>query len=1288
VSGTYYIMPWVDPYALVLEDTLAINVNPDDPNEVDNNNYKARAIDLIGVPAEQPDLLLQAVLAEAFEYAGEEYTFSWTVENLGPVVAEAKWYDEVYLSDNPVFDIADPHVFSLGRFEPLRALGPADTYTNTQTVLLSPAAKGIYLHVLIADPKHQGVPFQDKDPTNNLGMTVTDVRDRIPDLVVTDITPPAVAYSGEKTTIKYTVTNNSDQPIWRYTQYWTDKIYLSKDPTFIPDHKRVTLLAIVPQANTGPLAAGASYIQEVEVTLPRGIGGDYYLYVFTNVSAYSYEPPGTLGWPVLGGGGTVDLENPDGYAYQINAYEYPLNNMGQTQLPVVYREPDLRVTNLLVPDTVSAGETVPITFMVTNVGTRDTRENGWMDRVYLSHDPSLDERDILMSDDSDPERSVWAEYERRGVLRVGESYTATVQVTLPFDISGPFHILAYTDSIIGPTWESPVSDISPRLRGVDGDAKGTVQEFQGEGNNLTPAPVDITPYNAPDLQVTDLAVPERALRGQSFDVTYTVTNLGGPTPFQQPAWDDLIYLSRDTFLDLRADRFLTAVPHKDGLAAGGAYGVMRTLTVPTDLATEAYYVFVVTDPARYTATGDLFEGANERNNDRASAVPMIVELPPPTDLVVTDVVVPAEARSGEPVHFEWTVKNQSIDTPAAGIWTDSLFLSTDATWDISDRPLGRATFSGTLPPGTSYTLTLDTTLPPATPGQYRVIARTDIFNQVYESVNEANNRTASGDTLSVAVDELQIGVPLSTHLNPAQNRLYRITVPADQTLRITLTADNDQSANEIFVRHDQVPTSSAFDASYSGPLRSDLTAIVPSTEPGAYYVLVRNFSAPADGTGITLLAELLPLVITDVYTDAGGDSKNVTTTIRGAQFHPDGIVKLVRPGIAEYEPLDWKVVDSSKIIATFDFTDAPHGLYDLKVINPTGDEAIIPYRFLVERAIEPEVTIGIGGPRVILAGDQATYSVALQNLANLDAPYTFFQVGVPQLNLNQYVYGLPYLEFFTNVRGTPEGAAGTANAQVPWVQLESITNTTGQLIASGYLFDEAADGFAGFSFNVITYPGLKALHDRAFEAFRNEMASYFPDLDPLLAEGEGGLDDWWEAVKDKAEEINPSYGAILDQIDFVGMYKENRSVPGGCEIPFIPYRFHVVASATTMTRAEFVAHQSQQAIELRQAILESDSAPGPLLALAGDENTWVDLYLAALEDAGLLRPEGSTPPIRTQQHIVSLMATIASGILFGPAGTEIRSDADLLGFFENLRELYGHDQDLMAEIEYWDSREG
>src|SRR5262249_25054453 len=58
----------------------------------------------------------------------------------------------------------------------------------------------------------------------------------------------------------------------------------------------------------------------------------------------------------------------------------------------------------------------------------------------------------------------------------------------------------------------------------------------------------------------------------------------------------------------------------------------------------------------------------------------------------------------------------------------------------------------------------------------------------------------------------------------------------------------------------------------------------------------------------------------------------------------------------------------------------------------------------------------------------------------------------------------------------------------------------------------------------------------------------------------------------------------------------------------------------------------------------------------------------------------------TQQHVVSLMTTLASGILYGPAGSAIRSSTDVAKFFDDLRTLYGNDDTRLAEIEYWEHR--
>src|SRR5262249_10344425 len=103
------------------------------------------------------------------------------------------------------------------------------------------------------------------------------------------------------------------------------------------------------------------------------------------------------------------------------------------------------------------------------------------------------------------------------------------------------------------------------------------------------------------------------------------------------------------------------------------------------------------------------------------------------------------------------------------------------------------------------------------------------------------------------------------------------------------------------------------------------------------YIFVHGQSEPHAQTPITLLATLLPFQITDVLPDTGGDSRYVTTTILGAQFDTHAIVKLVRPGFAEYEPVSYRVMDRTRIVAVFDLRSAPHGLYDVEVINPSGD---------------------------------------------------------------------------------------------------------------------------------------------------------------------------------------------------------------------------------------------------------------------------------------------------------------------------------------------------------------
>ena len=271
---------------------------------------------------------------------------------------------------------------------------------------------------------------------------------------------------------------------------------------------------------------------------------------------------------------------------------------------------------------------------------------------------------------------------------------------------------------------------------------------------------------------------------------------------------------------------------------------------------------------------------------------------------------------------------------------------------------------------------------------------------------------------------------------------------------------------------------------------------------------------------------------------------------------------------------------------------------------------------------------------------------------------------------NQYVYGLPFVRFNSNVRGAPDG-----QEDIPWAEIDSGINAGdppigGTVRAPGYLFDHDANGFTGFSFNVSTYPGLREMHDRAWEELVSQIYGAFPDLaeEGVLDNGPEGLDQIHEGLTD--------------------IYNLLAAVPGECEIPFIPFRFHLVAAATAMTRDEFVEHALGEAEILRQAIIDDDSSVTPALTtLAANREDWGNLFLAALEQGGMLRDVDDIPPIREQKKIVSLMATLSAGVLIGPAGQEIQSSGNLLQFFEDVRRWYGHDAGQMTDVEFYDPRE-
>ncbi|HND51258.1 MAG TPA: putative Ig domain-containing protein, partial [Pirellulaceae bacterium] len=260
-------------------------------------------------------------------------------------------------------------------------------------------------------------------------------------------------------------------------------------------------------------------------------------------------------------------------------------------------------------------------------------------------------------------------------------------------------------------------------------------------------------------------------------------------------------------------------------------------------------------------------------------------------------------------------------------------------------------------------------------------------------------------------------------------------------------------------------------------------------------------------------------------------------------------------------------------------------------------------------------TVGLGGKSQLELGDTAFYGMGLYSLTNVTAPYVHLEVGVPRLaSKNTGLIPGEALVLRGNLVGAPQ------ISDVPWADLDPIRNLSGEQTATGFTYDFVNRGYAGLTFSVETYPELKR----------------------LLAE-------------------DPKFLANL--FDF--------------ELESLAFNFAIYAAATPMTADEYVAYQKAAATTAREKILADATAPSSLRAAVADAASWEAGWLAALTDAGLLRPEDEPPAIRQTAQFDSLMAVVAAGMLGAPAGATLRSSTAgataLADFFTQVRAWYGHD---------------
>lgn len=364
-------------------------------------------------------------------------------------------------------------------------------------------------------------------------------------------------------------------------------------------------LALPQQLAIGPPVTPFITQQPLDQTVFQG-----YPASFSAVAVGS--PPLTYQWrhgsAILPTGTNATLLLPNAQVSDAGSYVVQVANLaGVTNsraaiLTVNPPPPVLLVLGLHAPTNLSAGQPVPISWLVTNAGP-STAISPWQETLLLAANPAGANATTLFTMTNNTS------------LAAGSAVTRTQTVILPAGLSGTYWLAAQVDSA------------------------NQVAEGYGETNNTFVAAQPIL-IQSPDLQVSMVTSPASAQFGQTVSVTWAVRNSGSTNATAN--WSDRLYLSPSS-TSLLNTRLLLTTPALSTLAAGASYTNSQTVTLPlsSDLPPGNYFIVAVAD-------SDQTQSETDYSNNSRSA-PLTLTLPPLPDLSITNLNAPAVAHLGDPV---------------------------------------------------------------------------------------------------------------------------------------------------------------------------------------------------------------------------------------------------------------------------------------------------------------------------------------------------------------------------------------------------------------------------------------------------------------------------------------------------------------------------------------------------------------------------------------------------------------------------------------------------------------
>lgn len=718
------------------------------------NNFRFDTLTINYPPS--PDMEIASLGAPSSIFSGSSFNLNYTLKNSGEVSARGKdysvtyytpsyiaysgpggagfiekpsfttctegaWIDEVFLSKDSVFDITKstslkkeivrPRTLRLGSdkcYKVFDAGGGSTWYVtkpewNTTSdelgkdsvINLSTSIKiphtifGDYFIYLYTNPYRdvrEGPNYLNNvRRTSRLTINLTPP----PDLTPVDISIPATAGSGAGLAVTWSDKNVGANPPQPTESGWTDSLWLCKTPVFNRDSS-LFLGSRIASGGTGlppdeKLACGKTF------TLPEGVTGSYYVFIHVNADRTVFE------------------------------HTYTGNNVARSAGKVsifLSPYPDYTVTQISVPDTVSAGQLFSVNYTVANNGNAFSSKTG-TDVAFVTANGSM------------AGSTSFGSFSGTGFPQPGSSVNRSIAGYISQTGSYTFYV---NTNATGSIYEHTAS--------VNNSVSSSA--FPAGSVFVKPAVQVTSPLVYCDLGITGVTAPGSAGSGNSVSVSYQFTN-NGPGQTRNSYWTDMIYLSSDDAFstdDILLSQFSTG--NSTPLPPGQSRTQTATFLIPNGISGN-FKLLILSDALKNA--GDTLRSNNLHIH------PLAITLTPPPDLIVQSISIPSSGLAGQNLKVIYSVKNNGTGPTrllsGSNAWFNGLYLSsspglgTGFPVQIKSQNM----FYRTLAPGEIYIDSISGSIPPSYLGAYYVVFKTDNSDCIFEA-NKSNNLAFQPITIS------------------------------------------------------------------------------------------------------------------------------------------------------------------------------------------------------------------------------------------------------------------------------------------------------------------------------------------------------------------------------------------------------------------------------------------------------------------------------------------------------------------------------------------------------------